>query len=71
MKKDSIQTRKRKPKNLKVMDPQAASQTAAGAIAANNNNNSSTNNNNNNNNNHLKLEPGNIFFFSINFSYFW
>ncbi|XP_015438602.1 PREDICTED: box A-binding factor-like isoform X2 [Dufourea novaeangliae] len=56
MKKDSIQTRKRKPKgSMKSADTPIAGNVAS--CANNNNNNSTSNNNNNNNNNSLKIEP--------------
>ncbi|XP_055305517.1 uncharacterized protein LOC129570103 isoform X2 [Sitodiplosis mosellana] len=51
MKKDTIQTRKRKPKGSKNANNDGSSTGRSKNSSANNNNNSSTNNNNNNNNN--------------------
>ena len=57
MKKDSIQTRKRKPKGgMKSSDTPIAGNVAG--VSNNNTTITTANNNNNNNNNSLKLEPG-------------
>lgn len=54
MKKDTIQTRKRKPKggSMKTSDTPISNNISNCQINNNNNNNNNTTNNNNNNNNH-------------------
>ncbi|KAJ8686153.1 hypothetical protein QAD02_021947, partial [Eretmocerus hayati] len=55
MKKDSIQTRKRKPRTMKMSDTPLPGSVASCSMNSSNNNNIN-NNNNNNNNNSLKIE---------------